>query len=272
MKGRGTRKHNFREELFDRNLSDSLDDSETEKTEYMLFDFFANCEYFEDEYNYDQTLTLPKVSTEKPQQSYGGSVSVSGGAYEHLGADIISSIKVETVGTQGMRIDRMYFDQFSDAVRDDEVVKEKVEEGQWDYVVDYVKKEFLDKKDSMYTLEKLRKAAEVDRRLSLREILERVFDLIPNFKSKDELLEEEFSKFIADYQVEDASAIPALKTYFKAYITNDQVRHIIETKQYTQLATNPNFSTRDLKSVPVQYREIIPNYIKDYVSLNQFTA
>ena len=48
------------------------------------------------------------------------------------------------------------------------------------------------------SLDKLRKAAAVDRRLTLREILEKVFGLIPRFKSKDELLEEEFSKFVAD--------------------------------------------------------------------------
>jgi type I restriction enzyme R subunit len=38
------------------------------------------------------------------------------------------------------------------------------------------------------------------------------------------------------------------------------------------LATNPVFSTRDLKAVPDKYRIIIPEYIKDYVSLNQFAA
>ena len=58
---------------------------------------------------------------------------------------------------------------------------------------------------SIYTLEKLRKAAAVDRRLTLREILEKIFGLIPRFKSKDELLEEEFAKFVADYKPEEAA-------------------------------------------------------------------
>ena len=122
------------------------------------------------------------------------------------------------------------------------------------------------------TLDKLRKAAAVDRRLSLREILEKVFGLIPRFKSKDELLEEEFSKFVADYKPDEAEAIPALKTYFKAYATSDQISHIIESGQLTDLATNPVFSTKDFKAVPAKYRTLIPDYIKDYVSLNQFAA
>jgi type I restriction enzyme R subunit len=31
------------------------------KDKFYLFDFFANCEYFEEEYNYDEPLKLPKV-------------------------------------------------------------------------------------------------------------------------------------------------------------------------------------------------------------------
>ena len=67
-------------------------------------------------------------------------------------------------------------------------------------------------------------------------------------------------------------SIPALKTYFKAYATSDQIRHIIESGQLTDLATNPVFSTKDFKAVPQKYRTLIPEYIKDYVSLNQFAA
>ncbi len=49
-----------------------------------------------------------------------------------------------------------------------------------------------------YTQDKLRRTAGVDRRLTLREILEKIFDLIPYFKGKDELLEDEFQKFLLD--------------------------------------------------------------------------
>ena len=126
--------------------------------------------------------------------------------------------------------------------------------------------------EEYYTLDKLRKAAAVDRRLTLREILEKVFGFIPGFKSRDELLEEEFGKFIADVRPAEAEALPAIKTYFKAYVTSDQIRYIIEGKQFTDLATNPVFSTRDFRAVPARYRTLVPEYVKDYVSLNQFAA
>ena len=99
-----------------------------------------------------------------------------------------------------MRIDRMYFDQFQETIKENPVVAQNVREGKWDLVLDYINKEILNKPSEFYTLDKLRKAAEVDRRLSLREIVEKIFGLISSFKSKDELLEDEFEKFIADYK------------------------------------------------------------------------
>jgi len=268
IKGRGTRKHDFRDQLFDDALKDII--KEPEKTAYKLFDFFANCEYFEEEYNYDQVIKLPK-----PKEKGGGGGEgpvVTGGTYEHLGDDILSSIKEEAIGYEGMKIDRMFFEKFEDRIRENDFVAASVQAGQWDRVIDYVNREIFDKPTEYYSLDKLRKAAAVDRRLTLREILEKVFDLIPRFKSKDELLEEEFAKFVSDYKPEESDAIPAIKNYFKAYATSDQLRHIIDSKQFTDLATNSAFSTPDLKAVPEKYRTIIPEYIKDYVSLKQFAA
>lgn len=269
IKGRGTRKHDFREQLFDDTIKESV--KEPKKTAFKLFDFFANCEYFEEEYNYDQVLTLPKPKSQGGEGGGEGPI-VTGGTYEHLGHDILSTIKEEIIGFDGMRIDREFYAKFEDVVRENDFIAASVEAGQWDRVIDYVNKEVFDKPAEYYSLDKLRKAAGVDRRLTLREILEKIFGLIPRFKSKDDLLEEEFSKFVADRKPEEAEAIPAIKTYFKAYATSDAIRHIIESGHLTDLATNPAFSTKDFKAVPAEYRALIPEYIKDYVSLNQFAA
>jgi len=270
IKGRGTRTHNFLDQLFDESLPAGV--RNPSKTAFKLFDFFANCEYFEEQFNYDEVLKLPRPQVRGTDDTGGtGPVSV-GGAYAHLGADILATMTAETIGPEGMKIDRMFFERFEDAVRANDTIASAVEAGQWDRVIDYVNREVFDKPEEYYTLEKLRKAAAVDRRLTLREILERIFGLIPRFKSKDELLEEEFAKFVADYKPEEAAAIPAIKTYFKAYVTSTRVRDIIDTKQFTDLATNPVFSTRDFKAVPKKYRALVPEYVKDYVSLNQFAA
>ena len=268
IKGRGTRRHDFLEQVFDESVKAGV--QKPSKTAYKLFDFFANCEYFEKEFNYDEVLKLPRP-TGKGSEGGDGPV-VIGGTYEHLGADILASMRVEQITAEGMKIDRMFFERFEGKVRENEIIAKAVEAGHWDRVIDYVNREVFDKPEDYYTLDKLRKAAAVDRRLTLREILEKVFGLIPRFKSKDELLEEEFAKFVADFKPEEAGAIPAIKTFFKAYVTSDQVRHIIDSKDFTVLATHPMFSTRDFKAVPAKYRALVPEYVKDYVSLNQFSA
>ncbi|MBK7766184.1 MAG: DEAD/DEAH box helicase family protein [Sulfuritalea sp.] len=268
IKGRGTRKHDFREVLFDDTIKEGV--QQPIKTAFKLFDFFANCEYFEEEFNYDEVLKLPPPKGQGKGSGGGQGPVVVGGTYEHLGADILASMRVEQITAEGMKIDRMFFEKFEDVIRADDTVAAAVEAGQWDRVIDYVNREVFDKPEEYYTLDKLRKAAAVDRRLTLREILEKIFGLIPRFKSKDELLEEEFSKFVADRVPEQPSAIPAIKTYFKAYVTSNRVRDIIDSRQFTDLATNPYFTTHDFRAVPQPYRTLVPEYVKDYVALNQF--
>jgi len=169
-----------------------------------------------------------------------------------------------------MKIDRMFFEQFEDKVKEDGFIKENVEQGKWDNVLDYINRQIMNKPEEFFTIEKLRRAAGVDRRISLREIIEKAFGFIPYFKSKDELLDEEFSKFIADLKPDEVKKIIPMKYFFKAYITDNRVRDIIETREFTQLHTNPTFNMNDFRAVPTKWRTTIPEYIKDYVPLNQF--
>ena len=263
IKGRGTRRHNFLDQLFDEDLKAGV--TQPHKTAFKLFDFFGNCDYFETEFDYDEVLTLPR-----PPTKGNGDGPQRYGTYAHLGRDILEGIVEETIGPEGMRIDRMFFDRFADTVRQDETIVQAVEAGQWERVIDYINREVFDKPEEYYTLAKLRKAAAVDRRLSLREILERVFGIIPRFKSKDELLEEEFAKFVADHTPPRADSVAAIKTYFKAYAADGSTRDIIDKRRFSMLATSAVFSTRDYRAVPEKYRALIPEYVRDYVSLNQF--
>ena len=171
-----------------------------------------------------------------------------------------------------MKIDRMFFEKFEERVKEDEFIKSNLQTGNWDRIVEYVSTHIMDKPEEFFTLEKLRKAAGVDRRLSLREIIEKAYGFIQKFKSKDDLLEEEFEKFIADTKPVRPDIIMALKYYFKSYLTDNRVRDIIENKRLTELNTNPTFNMQDFKAVPKNWRERIPEYIKDYVPLNQFMA
>ncbi len=266
IKGRGTRKHNFSKEIINKELKDDFKDCE--KKEYKLFDFFANCEYFEEKFKYDEIIKLPARGSAKGQD--GGTTVGTVEPYEVLDPDKILTFNEQIIGAEGMRIDRMFFQKFEDEIKDNATLQENIREGNWDLVLNYINTEILNKPSEFYTVEKLRKAANVDRRLSLREIIEKIFGIIPYFKSKDELLEEEFEKFVLDYKPEDKDDIVALKYFFKAYVVDNKVRDIIETKKYTELNVNPSFNINDYKAVKKEWRDIIPNYVKDYVSINRF--
>ncbi len=281
IKGRGTRKHDFREQLQDENLKAQV--TAPHKTAYKLFDFFATCEYFEEKFNYDQVLKLPRPRAGAGAGEGGdtgtgqGGGETENGAYNHTAPDAIASQVEQQVGFQGMKVDRMFFEKFEDKIKADPVIAQQVNDAQWDQAIDYISTELFDKPAEYFNLEKLRRAAGVDRRLGLREILEKTFGLIPGFKSKDELLEEEFDKFLLDQQNatgfsadSTASAVQAMKYFFKAYATDHKLRDIIETKHLTDLYVYQSFGMDDFKAVPPAWRTRIPAYVKDYVPLNQF--
>ena len=127
IKGRGTRRHSFLDQLVDSSMAENV--TQPEKTAFKLFDFFASCEYFETEFNYDQVLKLPSPGRHERDVEGGGPTTLH--SYEHLGKDIISTIKEETIGDEGMKVDRMLFDRFADTMREDETVRGAIEAGQW---------------------------------------------------------------------------------------------------------------------------------------------
>ncbi len=83
------------------------------------------------------------------------------------------------------------------------------------------------------------------------------------------MLEDEFDKFDSRY-LPDEKIFDYAKNYFKSYITDSEFREIIEQKKYALLNTNPNGNV--FRNLPPELRKLIPEYIKDNITLNQFMA
>jgi len=263
IKGRGTRKHSFLKDLLDKELAAEI--LQPDKTKFKLFDFFANCEYFEDKFNYDEILKLPPASTS------GGGIGEPqpDGDYNSTRLDPMKTIKEIEVGVRGMKIDRMYFDSFERDVTSNKAVQNMMENKDIDGIEQFILQNMFDKPEEYYNLEKLRTSMKVDRKLTLREIIEKMLGQIPYFKTKDELLEDEFDKFDSRYLPDEASFGYA-KNFFKSYITDTEFRDIIEHKQFALLNTNPNGDV--FRNLSTELRTLIPEYIKDNVSLSRFTT
>ena len=74
---------------------------------------------------------------------------------------------------------------------------------------------------------------------------------------------------MVSFSMQDASHISYIRNFLKAYVPDNHIRDIIEKKKCNRLATNPKVTIADLKDIE-EWRDVIPEYIKDYVSLNTF--
>ena len=258
IKGRGTRKYTFKHKDTDN------EEIKAEKETFKLFDFFANCEYFEEKYNYDEVLKLPIKKTGPGGEGPGldiNEVSV-------YTPDPLKTLIETEIGLAGMKIDWKFFEKFEAVIKNDPTVKQKYEQGDIRGAEEYVKNEIFEKPEDYFNLNKLRKAVKADRRITLKEFIEKIFGGIKIFKTKDELLEDEFDKFVAIFKPENKYVLQ-IKNYLKAYITDAEIRDIVETKEYSRFATNPKVTMKDFRELN-GYREVVPEYVKDYVSVNTF--
>jgi len=265
IKGRGTRKFSF--EYKQKTPSGDTELIAKSKERFKLFDFFANCDYFEKNYNYDEVIELPPVTGEGTGGGEPAPVHIP--EYESACPDPLKSLVQTPVGLDGMRIDREFFGKFEQTVKRNTFVSQKVNEGDFDAAETYILENIFEKPEDFFNLEKLRKAVQLDRRLTLREILEKIFGLIPHFKGKEELLEEECQKFISIYKPPSDYVLP-VKNFLKAYVTDPKVRDIVESKRYANLATSPTYD--DFNALTKELRKLIPEYVKDYIPLNKYVA
>jgi type I restriction enzyme R subunit len=265
MKGRGTRKHNFFNQWIDKNNLPDIE--EPNKVKFKLFDFFGNCEYFEEKFNYDEVLELPKGKGKSKQPGKPPTISLD--EYLNINPDPLVSLKENEVGYGGMKIDKMYFGHFEQETKGDSKIVDMVEKQDWEGLEDYLVKEKFDKPNEYYNLDKLRKSLDIDRKITTKELIQLVFGKIPFIKNKNQLLEEEFDKF-DDRYLPNSNDYDTIKGLFQSYLTDGELRDIVESKKYGLLNTHP--SGQFFKNVPEEYRKIIPDYIKNYVPLNKFVS
>lgn len=266
IKGRGTRvftfSHKRRENGQDLTVSSA-------KSAFKLFDFFANCEYFEEKFNYDEILELPKEQNGYKPGQLPPEPHLLREEFISAIDDPLKSLRETPVGPEGMRVDRELYEKFENDIKNDPFVRDKFELGDFTAIETYIRTNIFDKPTEFYNLDKLRQSVKLDRRLSLREIVEKIFGRITRFKSKEELLDEEFDKFVNVTKPQDSDPIIPIKHYFKAYITDNDIRDIIEKKEYGRLATNSILSLADFKALK-EWRDRVPEYVKDYVPLNKY--
>jgi len=263
IKGRGTRKWTFE---YDDYKNEPLFE---EKEKFKFFDFFATCEYFENEFEYDEKIKLP-VSHITPPTGPGGDGPTDPPPPPNSPINLNTTDEIATLSEtpEGviMRIDR---EGFKRAVEEDVLgnatLKNMWENGELEEAENFAKKEIFDRPKYFLNLDKIRKIFNVDRRISVKEFLQVAFGDKESFEMKDDLLESEWEKFMEINPVDQAH-YQNVKNFFKAYATDKEIREIIDAPNgelWGRLNTTPAFTFEEFNACN-GFRQTVPQYVRDY--------
>jgi len=262
IKGRGTRKWKF---IYNDYEQDPVIE---DKVKFKFFDFFATCEYFENEFDYDEKIKLPGIvgiTNPGPGGDDGGSEpgpKAQNGPIDLATSDEIATITESSEGVI-MRIDKEGFKRLVDEdVVGNEKLRNMWKNGETQEAEEFAKKEVLDKPKHHINLKMVQKVFGVDRRISVREFLQVAFGDKDKYESKDELLESEWEKFMEINPVDQNHYAP-VKTFFKAYVTDEKVREIVSTQQTGRFNTESSFDFEEYQQLN-GFKTVIPQYVNDY--------
>lgn len=269
IRGRGTRIFTFTHTRRD----DGKEVTERkDKQGFKLFDYFANCEYFEEKYPYDSVIELPPTKGKEKGDGPPPPPPPPDQTVINIPDPLKTMIVFKPDGEE-WRIDKeLYSNKFESKVKDtykeSPEFKDYVDSGNYEEMERFIKSHLFDKPEYFFNLEKLREGYKADRRLNIWEILDKIFGKIPRFRTKDELVEEEFEKFLVNESV-SPELFYEIRDFFKMYVLDEEARMKINNRDFSHFAGDPVI-TEILQKIGPEKLKKIPEYIKDHVNFNRF--
>ena len=267
IKGCGTRLFTFKHQ-------DGENEQKIDKDGFGLFDFFANCEYFEEDFDYDQRLIPPREPAPPGPNGGGDGGGVRIDTLTNTSPDPIAAVAQDHVDVFGIRIDReMYRDRFAhqanEAVALDTILRDAFEAEDWPAVEERIRRLLFEKPEEFWSLPKLQEVYKTDRTPSLREILAKIFGVVPTIASRAELADEAFEKFVT---TQDANAVHSreLRTVFVAFLLDPVSRKLVEEGKFPDLRARDANLYGALSALPQSEGEALVRYLQTEVSLKDF--
>ncbi len=264
MKGRGTRKYQFKYHEIGKTK---------DKEKFLLLDFFANCEYFEKDFDYDKQIPLP-IKTGNFYEPQVPETKINPEVIDLNEKDHVTTETVIYIGKEGMKIDQELYpqphQQFEEVLKHNTLQKINEEQGT-EALERFIKTEVFNQPTEYWTAEKIRQSYEqkyqTRRKIPLTEMILKALGLQKSFKNRKQRLEEEFQKFIdiekplfSSQHQQDKR----LNDFFENYLSDKVFREIIDSEQYAELTTYSSFNMRELTEI----KELFPiakNYVKAYL-------
>ena len=268
IKGRGTRLFTFKH-------GEGASQRTAKKDGFALFDFFANCEYFEEDFDYDQKLSLPKGPPEE------------GGAVAAVAAASASTISPTPRLTRWRRLSakRLAFSGCGLTARCIASVSRN-RPARPSPVTPFCARHTMMRtgppsrsasavccsrsRKSSGICPKLQEVYKTDRLPSLREILARVFGLIPEIPTRSQLADEAFERFVAT-QPTNAVHSRELKVVFVAFLLDEGSRFLLQEGKFAELRARDASLYGSLSRLEPQEREALIGYLQSNVHLSEFT-
>ncbi len=253
IKGRGTRLFTFKH-------GEGASQQIAKKDGFALFDFFANCEFFEEDFDYDQKLTLPKGP---PEEGGGG-----GGGWGAAFALRISRTPRSTrwPASSAMRLGFSECELTARCI----VSVSRSKRATLSPVTQFCVRPTMmrtgppSRSASVVCCSKSRKSSGIcpsSRRFTnptvcrvCGKILARVFGLIPNIPTRGQLAEEAFEKFVAT-QPTNAVHSRELKVVFVAFLLDEGSRFLLQEGKFAELRARDASLYGSLSQLNPQERE-----------------
>ena len=256
IKGRGTRTYTFK---------DPDGEEKIKKSTFKLFDFFATSEFFEEKFNYNEKVKLPK----KYETNFNIENSKDGIIEKvvYNGTDEI--IKLEQQYSPIGKVDKLLNKKFETAIENNPKAQEYISKKDLEGFIWYLKNEIFDKPNEFYNVKKIEKSIGIDRKLTVREVAMKLMGIIDHYRNKAEMLEDEFNNFKLinkDDCSKYAEQLSEIEAVFQAYVLDPTVKEAIDNKEFASLMTTPiRDEIRNLANVTFKGRTIF-EYLKDYVT------
>jgi type I restriction enzyme R subunit len=265
IKGRGTRLHTF---------AHAESGQSAEKADFALFDFFANCEYFEEEFDYDEKLKLPRPDIQIDPPPPGGKGGAGPQTYTNTSPDPLKNLVEEPVGADGMKIDREMFrqrfaSQAQAAAAAHPDLQAAVAAEDWAAVEALTSKLLMERPADFWNLLKLQTVFRTDRNPSLREILQVVFGLLPGVATREQLAVEHCERYLSTQPV-DATKVREIRQVFHSCVLDGVARSLIGQGAFGQLRAHDAGLYQAIKVVGPETLQAVVAAIKRDVSLDDF--
>lgn len=266
IKGRGTRRHTFTNELTG---------AKTEKDNYYLIDFFGVCEYFEEKYDYKEPLKVPQGKTQAPKPIPEPApeppepeppIAVAHGNFIYVGSDFLVRDNQIQIGDDCMKVDREayrnHFEaQVKDLVSSDEEFKKALKNDDIDTSERIATEKILEKPKYYFSLESLRKTYQSSN--GLVDFLKKAAGFIEKLPNKFDRMNKGFTEFKVVYADTQYEKLNFYENIYQCYLTSPDYRNAINQGRYNVLDDQTLGGNVPIGRVNKNEIETVVNYIKE---------